>query len=188
MIDWNKAPEGATHYVREILCFYKMYDGVLMIYTRLLGWAESEYRDIDELSEEYDVTERPKQLVADTPKKHIHYDLIVQWASDPMQKVWCCHGKQWYTIESPTWNAGFKYHIGDTPPRETIRIGECDVPKPLSSHELVEGNVYHCPVVHLAGKASCKLYYLNVMGDCINLHLTKEDALLHSEALRSLTP
>jgi hypothetical protein len=105
-----------------------------------------------------------------------------------MQTVWCYEGTQWYTIEHPTWDAGFEYYIGDNPPRATIRIGEFDVPKPLASHELIEGEVYHYPLVHLAGKESGKFYYMNLVGNCINLHLTKEDALLHSEALRSLTP
>lgn len=192
MIDWNKAPEGATHYIMGLSAYYKVYDGILLtLHDRHVGWLESSYRDIDELSEEYDVIERPKQLVADTPKKHIHHDLIVQWASDPSQKVWARHdaAKAWLEAGlNPRWWPDIEYYIGDNPPRATIRIGEFDVPKPLASHELVEGDVYHCPLVHLAGKASGKLCYLNVMGYCINLHLTKEDALLHSEALRSLTP
>jgi hypothetical protein len=189
MIDWNKAPVGATHYAVDMSAFYKVCDDVLMIHDHV-GWLESQYKDIDDLSEEYDIIERPKQLV-DTPKKHIHYDLIMQWASDPSQKVWAKHDvvNEWLEAGvNPRWWPDLEYYIGDTPPRETIRIGEFDVPKPLSRHELVDGGVYHYPLVHLSGKESGKLYYLNLMGDCINLHLTKEDALLHSEALRSLIP
>lgn len=195
MIDWNKAPEDATHYVARLSAFYKVYDGVLMIYSQTLmldKWSESGYKDIPELSEEYCVVERPKQLV-DTPKKHIHYNLIMQWASDPSQNIWFRKlNNKWHKWQkctmTPCWDTELEYHIGDNSPRETIRIGEFDVPKPLASHELVDGQLYHYPLVHLAGKESGKFYYLRLMGNCINLHLTKEDALLHSEALRSLIP
>jgi hypothetical protein len=189
-VDWNKAPVGATHYAVDMAAFYMMCNDVLLIHDDHVGWLESQYKDIPDLSEEYDVIERPKQLVADTPKKHIHHDLIVQWAADTSQKVWAKNlcGNWIAADHMPIWNSNLDYYIGDNPPRATIRIGEFDVPKPLASHELIEGNVYHSPLVHLAGKASGKLYYLNVMGYCSNLHLTKEDALLHSEALRSLTP
>ena len=50
-------------------------------------------------------------------KRHTHYDLIVQWASDPSQKVWWSPDKSgWADVEKPTWVADYHYHIGENPP------------------------------------------------------------------------
>ena len=50
-------------------------------------------------------------------KRHHHYDLIVQWASDVSQKVWWSPDKSgWAEVEMPTWVADYHYHIGETPP------------------------------------------------------------------------
>lgn len=71
-VDWNKAPEGATHYVAQLSAFYKVYDGILMIYSQTLmldKWIRSAYRDMDHLSEEYDIIERPKQEEVDMNKQ-----------------------------------------------------------------------------------------------------------------------
>lgn len=60
-IDWNKAPEGATHYIPESVLFYRMDGNILLLHCDHSGWVESEYKDINDLSDEYDVIERPKQ-------------------------------------------------------------------------------------------------------------------------------
>ena len=57
-------------------------------------------------------------FLPETPsKRHPHYDLIVQWASDISQNVW---GKQingeYVRLEYPSWMPKLDYHIGETPP------------------------------------------------------------------------
>ena len=50
-------------------------------------------------------------------KHHPHYSLIVQWASDPTQKVWKSHNvSSWTLCETPKWIAEDKYYVGETPP------------------------------------------------------------------------
>lgn len=50
-------------------------------------------------------------------KYHPHYDLIVQWAADPSQKVWKSHnGSAWTLCDTPKWIAEDKYYVGETPP------------------------------------------------------------------------
>jgi hypothetical protein len=192
MIDWNKAPKSATHYVVGLLAYYKVVNDVLMIHTPRLGWTKSGYKDISKLSEKYAIIERPKQKVTNSSKKHIHHDLIMQWAADPSQNIWFRNpNNKWHKWQkcpiTPCWDTKMEYHIGDTPQRETIRIGEFDVPKPLSIYELVEGRLYFFPLVH-GREPECSDYqYIVPNVTTRNLHETREDALLHSEALRSFT-
>lgn len=184
MIDWEKAPEGSTHYAGF---FYKVYHDTLMYCDG--RWKASIYKDIAKLEECHRVIERPKQKVISSSKKHIHHDLIMQWAADPSQNIWFRNpNNKWQKCPiTPCWDTKMEYYIGDTPQRETIRIGEFDVPKPLSSHELVEGRPYFFPLMHGCEPEWSDYQYIfpNVTAD--NLHETQEDALLHSKALRSFT-
>lgn len=259
MIDWNKAPEGATHYCSCNSNFYKVGCDETLWWWDGNGWSFSWYKDIATFP--YTMVRRPiqkesamkgnvfirvknlgefnqakellgkmgyvnnSQFVAkgmilyglensvdsgwDVPEvnpleeyprkeykeiflkeRHIHHDLIVQWASDPLQKVWAKHkvASKWLTAgENPAWWPNIEYYIGDNPPRETIRIGGFDVPKPLSGNNMVCGRSYYYPQIHLESASYGVFYYQNLSGKCANLHETVEDALLHAEALRSLT-
>ena len=56
-------------------------------------------------------------LLETTSKRHPHYDLIVQWASDISQKVWWSPDKSfWAKVERPTWVIDYHYCIGENPP------------------------------------------------------------------------
>jgi hypothetical protein len=59
-IDWNKAPEGATHCIYYSI-FYKVDNGIMMRYNQSEKlWKLSAYKDIAELKDDYSVIERPK--------------------------------------------------------------------------------------------------------------------------------
>lgn len=52
-----------------------------------------------------------------TSKRHPHYDLIVQWASDISQKVWWSSDKSvWTEIKKPKWSPYYHYYVGENPP------------------------------------------------------------------------
>lgn len=48
------------------------------------------------------------------PQKHRHYDLIMQWASDPTQTVWMWSGDTWEKMAQPSWTCKH-YAIGGKP-------------------------------------------------------------------------
>lgn len=79
-------------------------------------------------------------------KRHPHYDLIVQWASDPTQKVWWSPDKSgWANVEKPTWVADYYYHIGETPPTNL---------EPVLFEDVCKGEVFY-----VAHPTSIKFYY-----------------------------
>jgi hypothetical protein len=126
--------------------------------------------------------------------KHIHYDNIVKWASDPSQKVWWKWSTQpsgwseWNEkVHSPSWHEDLEYYIGDVAPRPTIRIGEYDVPKPLPPEELQVGNAYYFPIVYRSEADYGCIKVSSKDERWENLHENADNALLHSMALRSLT-
>ena len=49
---------------------------------------------------------------------HKHYDLIIKWASDPTQEVWCLSGtpKHWHLLTYVHWHPDLEYYVGSTPP------------------------------------------------------------------------
>jgi hypothetical protein len=50
-------------------------------------------------------------------KRHPHYDLLVQWASDMSQKVWRKkENGEWKNIKGGCWMQHGEYYIGETPP------------------------------------------------------------------------
>lgn len=68
-VDWNKAPEDATHCIYGSI-FYKVCNGTMMKYNQSERlWKLSEYKGVAELSEEYTVIERPKQEEVDMNKQ-----------------------------------------------------------------------------------------------------------------------
>lgn len=127
-------------------------------------------------------------------KKHIHAELIMEYAKDSMKtdKPW----RRWeYTHKSsdtfhpldthPSWVEEHKY-------RKKLNhlINGIDV-KP-EQMPLKNGQAYYVPTIHLSSPSSCVHVWRDNTTDNILLknglvHLKKENAILHSEALISLT-
>lgn len=76
---------------------------------------------------------------ASPSKRHPHYDLIVQWASDPTQKVWKSHnGSAWTLCDTPKWIAEDKYYVGETPPPSL---------EPVLFKDVCKGVVYYVAAI-----------------------------------------
>ena len=68
--------------------------------------------------------------------KHVHAELIKQWADDTTIKVQMEHDGVWYTVEPSIWHPGCRYRIA---PR-MIRVGRNSWPEPLK--EVTGGVMY----------------------------------------------
>jgi len=66
-----------------------------------------------------------KMTEAPAPAPHRHFDLIVQWAKDPTQKVWFwSRDDYWEQVSNFTWTSEF-YVIGDkptSPPMKKLKV------------------------------------------------------------------
>lgn len=103
-----------------------------------------------------------------TSKRHPHYDLIVQWASDTSQKVWWSPDNSfWSKVEKPTWVIGYHYHIGETPP--------------LNLEPVLFEDVYKDTVYYVAHPTSTELY-------CQLKRFTEADKHLFDRKLVYSTP
>lgn len=128
-------------------------------------------------------------------EKHIHADLIEQYAQDAMTteepwKLWECFREisgEWNTCnEALAFFSNKKYR---RKPR-TIRIGEFDVPEPLRVEPNV-GSYYRVPSLisrvmfdgyHWSGDSYDKLWLRDGL-----IHLSEEAAVLHARAIISLS-
>lgn len=118
--------------------------------------------------------------------KHKHYDLIIQWAKDPSQKVWYLNPSGcWREATTPTWNLDFTYHIGEQPPppKRKIMIGDIEIDAP----EVNPPKEYYVPMI-----TEIKLHVKYIWnGDTHDLlwlkrgliHLSPEAAIEHAKAL-----
>lgn len=105
-----------------------------------LGWMDNYNWYIEEGYTEVFLPE------AAPSKRHPHYDLIVQWASDVSQKVWWSSDKSvWTETKNPTWVSDYHYHIGETPPPNL---------EPVLFEDVCKGVVYY-----VAHPTSIKFYY-----------------------------
>jgi hypothetical protein len=200
-IDWKNAPEGATHYCTQVKSYYKPGNKneptIRFFDDDNSVWLPSIYNMKEKLSisSKHTFIERPNQQETKEPsKKHVHHDSIVKWALDPSQTIWYRRpnlDRSWLTAISfiNVWSDQFEYYIGEFPPRETICIGRYNVPKPLTSSELQLGKLYYYPIVHLNNNINSKCVSLSESNKDAykNLHTNREDAILHSKALRSLS-
>lgn len=128
------------------------------------------------------------QVFIDGVEKHKHYDDIVKWASDPTQKVWWLDESNcWKLVTNPSWFSGNEYYVGIEPPINTIRIGERVITKPISK-PLKVGELYFVATLNNNGDGHMQSVWDDDAFDHARLkmgiiHLTKEDAINHSNAL-----
>ena len=128
--------------------------------------------------------------------KHIHAELMAQYAQDAMEtdKPW----KRWefyssidqcwvsFEINHPTWNSGTRFRRRPT----TININGHEVPEPYRG-EMTNGMYYYMP--NFWDQSGYESYYWGsdhcdeIFKSKGLLHLTKEAARKHAEALLSFT-
>jgi len=141
---------------------------------------------------------QPKEV--DMTKAHVHADKMIQYGHDALTteepwKLW--EGQYvgqvdaWQPLDKdPSWSPTVEYRRKPEPPR-TIRIGEYDVPEPMREAPAM-GSTYYSPALFLQEPVtSCD----NWCGDAFDhlmikrgfAHATEEAALLHAEALTSLS-
>lgn len=125
--------------------------------------------------------------------KHEHYDLIVQWASDPSQKVWFLSDAGWKEAPTPSWSPVINYHIGELPPppKRKIMIGGVEIDAPETTPLTGCLKEYYIPAI-----AKSQLYvmyrWVNSISDLLLIerglvHLNKEAAIAHARALIKFT-
>lgn len=123
------------------------------------------------------------------PTKHKHYDFIMQWASDPSQKVWWKNpsATKWNIfVGTPCWDADYIYHIGEHPPKRKIMIGDVEIDAPEVS-ELAHNTEYYLPNIGAPEMYSESRWHRDDI-DAFRLktgviHLNKEAAIAHAKAL-----
>jgi hypothetical protein len=68
--------------------------------------------------------------------KHVHHDMIVEWAADPSQEVEFLvkepyfESSSWMTIKRPTWNPEEKYRFKPAEPKYIV-VNGVNVPEPV---------------------------------------------------------
>ena len=128
-----------------------------------------------------------------TNMKHIHAELMMDYAIDAMEtdKPWlrweCLDESEWQTLNyCPRWTPEIKYRRKP----KTININGHEVPKPYRG-EMKDGMYYYMP--NFWGQSGYDSYRWD-SDHCEEitkskglLHLTKEAAIKHTEALLSFT-
>ena len=125
---------------------------------------------------------------------HKHAAMMAEYAKDATKtetpwELWQFHAaERWIDCDcTPLWREHKEYR---RKPR-TIKINGHDVPKPVCSKETMqEGMKYYVPVLQIDSESV--YYWVDSAGDNWRLnhglvHLTKEAAQAHSEALISIT-
>lgn len=114
--------------------------------------------------------------------KHVHHDMIVEWAKDTRRKVEVYSGymDHWHTItSSPTWKPDCKYRFKPAEPK-FITVNGCQVPEPV--REPLNGQEYW-----LADPTCCVPVPITLVQRhwCYVglVHLTKEAAQAHIDAM-----
>jgi len=117
--------------------------------------------------------------------KHKHYNLIIQWANDPSQKVWWKTSVGWIKVDKPSWVEDFDYHIGEEPPlpKRKIMIGDVEIDAP----EITPPKEYYVPMI-TETRLHVKYIWNGDTHDLLWLkrgliHLTPEAAIAHAKAL-----
>ena len=117
---------------------------------------------------------------------HIHCKVIHAWADGAEIEYLICGDTHWYGCSDPSWDEDIRYRIKPT----TIKIGSHEVPEPLrvepatgTEHWVVRLSAIEPVFVATWGVSSSDRYRL----ECGLVHLTKDAALAHAEALIELS-
>lgn len=145
-------------------------------YCGVIGWCKNPFWN----------EENGYQEIFLPTTKHKHYDLIVKWAADTSQKVWCNAGSHWFLAKTPNWFRDTEYHIGEHPPKRKIMIGDIEIDAPEVS-ELAHNTEYYLPNIGALEMYSESRWYKDNV-DLFRLktgviHLNKEAAIAHAKAL-----
>lgn len=126
--------------------------------------------------------------------KHVHAELMMQYAQDAMEtdKPWerwqffTNDGKWEDCVYAPMWGVSSKYR---RKPR-TININGYEVPEPLRTAPCVGTTVYY-PCLSKFSRVNCNKFWDTSVSDMLLesglLHLTREAAEIHAKALLSFT-
>lgn len=125
--------------------------------------------------------------------KHIHAELMMEYAKDAMEtdKPWerwefCIGGNnEWIPCDgNPFWDKDTVYRRK----QKTIDINGIEVPEPYRG-EMRDGDTYYSPF--LPDSSLCYTWesdeFHKKMQELGMVHLSKEAAIIHAEALASLT-
>lgn len=118
---------------------------------------------------------------------HVHRDAIIAWANG--EKIEFKHienGKEvWITSEWPAWDPGFEYRVKP----KTIKIGNVEVPRPLTPAEVGVGTYYLVGSSQVVGITIDGMWtacaYKQALQDGF-VHKTREDAEKHRQAIVKL--
>ena len=119
--------------------------------------------------------------------KHKHYDLIMQWAADPTQKVWYKTLTGWEKARNLPWREDTEYYIGDqAPPKRKIMLGDVEIDAPVLNEPQINTD-YFVPMLtredlHLSCTWKGDSHDLSWLKRGF-IHLTEEAAILHATAL-----
>lgn len=127
--------------------------------------------------------------------KHKHAELMMEYAKDAMETAepwerweYYSHKCKWepFKISGPSWDEESEYRRK----ARTININGHEVPEPYRG-EMSEGQIYYIPLLGLGSKfmraSGCRKDHDQNHITAGLVHLNKEAAMAHAEALESLT-
>jgi len=116
--------------------------------------------------------------------KHVHHDMIVEWAKDTSRVVQKCMYGTWSDDPDPKWNPDYKYRFKPAEPR-LIVVNGVNVPEPVRE-SLTDEQTYWLadPTLHyvksgLWTATTTELHWLSLG----LVHLTREAAQAHIDAM-----
>ena len=124
--------------------------------------------------------------------KHVHHDMIVEWAADPSREVEFLveepyfESSSWMTVKRPAWNPKEKYRFKPEAPKYIV-VNGVNVPEPV--REKLE---YEC-TYWLASTTEGEPFQIRakILADTLMnfwlslglIHLTREAAQTHIDAM-----
>jgi len=117
--------------------------------------------------------------------KHKHYDLIVQWASDPEAWVveWSNCGV-WCKTKDPCWDADVKYRL--IPKRKMMHLNGVEFPAPEREAPARGARYWMCDLLSPVKVFETQWQAMSVDRTALErglVHLTREAAEAHARAM-----
>ena len=164
--------EFPEHVINSLIGFVGHPDGDLTWFKEDIKWNSEECQEI---------------FMPTNKHKHKHYNLIMQWAADPTQKVWYKTLTGWEKSENLTWREDTEYYIGNQAPlKRKIMLGDVEIDAPILNEPQINTD-YFVPMLtredlHLSCTWEGDSHDLSWLKRGF-IHLTEEAAILHATAL-----